>query len=64
MGDSIEYCGGCETNQMCHMERKCMGKALYGDCAECKGSGGVCGEPCPDCDGVGWLESDIPSENA
>lgn len=23
MGDSIEYCDGCETSQACHLERKC-----------------------------------------
>lgn len=24
MADSIQYCDNCETNQMCHAERKCM----------------------------------------
>lgn len=30
MSDSIEYCDRCETNVMCHQERKCM----LGDCSE------------------------------
>ena len=28
MSDAIQYCKNCETQQMCHTERKCMKKAL------------------------------------
>lgn len=34
MSDSIEYCNRCETNVMCHLERKCM----LGDCSELHGT--------------------------
>lgn len=27
MSDAIQYCKNCETNVMCHMERKCMRQA-------------------------------------
>jgi len=28
MSDAIRYCKKCETNVMCHMDRKCMRQAL------------------------------------
>ena len=47
MSDAIQYCKNCETQQMCHTERKCMKKALgslrlvVGDVVEYKMSNGV-----------------------
>jgi hypothetical protein len=40
MGDSIDYCKNCETNQLCHTERKCMRKAH--------------GSPAPTCSDSDW----------
>lgn len=40
MGDAIQYCEGCETNVMCHMERRCMlHEPVIGQCDRCQDMG-------------------------